>query len=225
MKKNVSFFACFLLLCGCAHAGVVVGGTRIIYDGDKKESSISIENPDASPYLIQSWIEDEAGNHQTGYFVITPPLFRLDGKQKNTIRIIQTNAPLTAIRESLFWLNIKAIPAADPSGSANTLQLAINTRIKLIYRPGALKGIAPDSVSNRLEWSRAENSLTVFNPTPYYINFNSLYAGGNPVEKVTYVAPLASAHFTLPQGARSNLIEWKVISDYGAIGAVHKASF
>lgn len=33
-------------------AGVVVGGTRLIYDGGKKESALNISNPDAMPYLI-----------------------------------------------------------------------------------------------------------------------------------------------------------------------------
>ncbi|HHT2327683.1 TPA: fimbrial biogenesis chaperone, partial [Enterobacter hormaechei] len=40
-----------------ASAGVVIGGTRIIFDGAKKEASISITNPDDVPYLIQSWID------------------------------------------------------------------------------------------------------------------------------------------------------------------------
>lgn len=40
-----------------AQAGVVIGGTRVIFDGNKKEASISVNNPDNIPYLIQSWIE------------------------------------------------------------------------------------------------------------------------------------------------------------------------
>lgn len=49
-----------------AQAGVVIGGTRVIFDGNKKEASISINNPDNTPYLIQSWIETPvmgAGRH------------------------------------------------------------------------------------------------------------------------------------------------------------------
>jgi P pilus assembly chaperone PapD len=47
-------------------------------------------------------------------------------------------------KESLFWLNIKAIPSA--SQVDNTLQIAIKTRIKLIYRPATMKGA---SLKNR----------------------------------------------------------------------------
>jgi len=50
------------LTLSTAQAGVIIGGTRIIFDGTKKEASISINNPDATPYLIQSWIDLPEGN-------------------------------------------------------------------------------------------------------------------------------------------------------------------
>lgn len=208
-----------------AHAGVIVGGTRIIYDGDKKESSISLENPDAAPYLIQSWVENEAGKNDKSSFIVTPPLFRLDAKNKNTLRIMQMAPSQPQDRETLYWMNIKSIPTADASRTENTLQLAVNTRIKLIYRPGALKNSTPDQASSQLKWSRQGQNLTVNNPTPYYINFNSISVGGKALSNVTYVAPRTSATFTLPASVSGNQVEWKVISDYGATGAVHNASF
>lgn len=223
-KISALLLAGFLAGSGIAHAGVIVGGTRVIYDGGKKEASISLENPDSKPYLIQSWVENEAGQSDKSSFIVTPPLFRLDGNQKNTLRIMQTAPRLAADRETLYWLNIKSIPAADPSRSENTLQLAINTRIKLIYRPPALKNSSPEKASSGLRWTRQGQTLAVNNPTPYYINFQSVSVNGRTLEKVTYVAPHATALFTLPPDARGNQIEWKVISDYGAIGAVHKSS-
>lgn len=209
---------------GIAQAGVIIGGTRVIYDGSKKESSIGIENPDASPYLIQSWVENEAGKSDKGSFVITPPLFRLDGKQKNTLRVIQAASPLATDRETLFWLNIKSISASEEAVTENTLQIAVNARIKLIYRPAALKGVTPDDASKQLKWSQQGQNLTVNNPTPFYINFNAISVGGKPVENVTYVAPRSSATFALPKASRGNQVEWKVISDYGAISPPHQAS-
>lgn len=225
IKLTTLLLTGLLAVSHIAHAGVIVGGTRIIYDGDKKEASIGVENPDASPYLIQSWVETETGQSDKRSFIVTPPLFRLDAKQKNTLRVIQTAPGLAADRETLYWLNIKSIPAADASRTENTLQLAINTRIKLIYRPAALKGSTPDQVSTKLTWSRQGQDLKVNNPTPYYINFNTISAGGKTLENVTYVAPNASATFKLPASARGNQVEWKVISDYGAVSATHQASF
>lgn len=61
-------------------------------------------------------------------------------RTKNILRIVGTGN-LPADHESLFWLNIKSIPSVEKRD--NTLQLAIKTRIKLIYRPEALKGVSP----------------------------------------------------------------------------------
>jgi len=44
-----------------ANAGVIIGGTRIIFEGAKKEATINITNPDNTPYLIQSWIDMQDG--------------------------------------------------------------------------------------------------------------------------------------------------------------------
>lgn len=147
-----------------AQAGVIVGGTRVIYDGAKKEMSLSVENPDKIEYLIQSWVENIEGNNSKAPFVITPPLFRLDSGQKNILRIVGTGN-LPADHESLFWLNIKSIPSVEKRD--NTLQLAIKTRIKLIYRPEALKGVSPEEVTDKLVWKKQGNKLLVNNPTAY----------------------------------------------------------
>ncbi|MGT9169473.1 fimbria/pilus periplasmic chaperone, partial [Escherichia coli] len=42
-------------------------------------------------------------------------------------------------RESLFYYNVREIP--PKSGKANTLQIALQTRIKLFWRPKALEKI------------------------------------------------------------------------------------
>ncbi|EMW2144584.1 molecular chaperone, partial [Enterobacter hormaechei] len=147
-----------------ASAGVVIGGTRIIFDGAKKEASISITNPDDVPYLIQSWIDVQDGQSGKAPFIITPPLYRLDGGQKNLERIVMTGS-LPQGQESLFWLNIKAIPSA--SKQMNSLQIAVKTRIKLIYRPESLRASTPEEQTNKLTWHRAGNALQVNNPTPY----------------------------------------------------------
>lgn len=204
-----------------AHAGVIIGGTRIIFDGAKKEASISITNPDSAPYLIQSWIDMQEGNTAKAPFIITPPLYRLDGGQKNIERIVMTGA-LPQEQESLFWLNIKAIPSA--SKQMNALQIAVKTRIKLIYRPEGLRASTPKEQANKLTWQRAGNEIQVNNPTQYVVNFNEITLGGKKLDDVTYVLPGASARFVLPNEARGNSLTFKIINDYGSPGVLHQAS-
>lgn len=61
----------------------------------------------------------------------------MQGKKENTLRIINaTNHQLPGDRESLFWVNVKAIPAMEKDQkNENTLQLAIISRIKCFIAP------------------------------------------------------------------------------------------
>lgn len=205
-----------------ANAGVIIGGTRVIFEGAKKEATINITNPDNTPYLIQSWIDMQDGVSGNAPFIITPPLYRLDGGQKNLERIVMTGS-LPQGQESLFWLNIKAIPSA--SKQMNALQIAVKTRIKLIYRPDGLRASTPEEQANKLTWQRSGNAIQVNNPTPYVINFNEITLGGRKLDDVTYVLPGASARFSLPEGVSGHFLTFKVINDYGSPGTAHQASF
>ncbi|QXA91468.1 fimbrial chaperone protein [Citrobacter braakii] len=222
MKKSIPFtVAALLLVMSSAQAGIIVGGTRIIYKGDKKETSISVKNPDKTSYLIQSWSDTGEKNGDKTQFMITPPLFRLGPVQENTLRIIRAGGNLPEDRESLYWMNIKSIPATEKNDSANTLQIAVKTRIKLIYRPQSLTE-QPEKFTDKLTWQRSGNSVTVTNPTPYYMNFSSVKVGGSTVKDASYVAPMSRATFTLPAGASGD-ISWVIINDFGSAGAEHRS--
>lgn len=201
--------------------GVTVGGTRLIYDGGKKEASLNVTNTDTSPYLIQSWAETQHGGAEKAPFIVTPPLFRLEGNQQNLLRIVRTGGNLPEDRESLYWLNIKSIPAGSKKDGANTLQIAVKTRIKLLYRPQGMKGV-PEEVTDKLTWSQSGARLSVNNPTPFVMNFQQVKVGGQEIKDVTYVLPMSQATFTVPANV-NGVVSWKLISDYGGVGAEHTA--
>lgn len=204
-----------------SHAGVVIGGTRVIYDGGKKEASLSVNNADNVPYLIQSWIDMPNGGAEKAPFVITPPLYRLDQGQKNVMRIVRAGN-LAEDKESMFWLNVKSIPSAEKK--ENTLQVAVKTRIKLIYRPEALKSASPEQEADKLTWQKSGNDIQVTNPTKYYMNFNEVDVNGKKLPEVTYVAPGSSARFALPAGVSGGQVTFKLINDYGGTGETHKST-
>jgi P pilus assembly chaperone PapD len=77
----------------------------------QKEVSLSVRNPDSSPYLIQTVIDNLESSQQKPPFIITPPLYRLDGGKENLMRVIQSGN-LPQDKESMFWLRVKAIPSA-----------------------------------------------------------------------------------------------------------------
>ncbi|EGO3302082.1 fimbria/pilus periplasmic chaperone [Salmonella enterica] len=214
-----------ILLCmglNNAFAGVALGATRVIYPAGKKQVQLALTNNDNnSTYLIQSWVENTQGQKYSK-FVITPPLFVMQGKKENTLRIIDlTNNLLPQDRESIFWLNVKAIPAMDKSNlSENTLQLAIVSRIKLYYRPTALT-IAPEEAPGKLSFHLHGTSLTLNNPTPYYLTVTEIKAGTHPIENAL-VPPMGNTSVNFPSGA-SHSITYRTINDYGALTPLLKS--
>ena len=199
-----------------AQAGIVIGGTRIIYNGDKKETSASIRNPDRSGvWLVQSWVDSGVKGSKTP-FIVTPPLFRINPGEENILRIVRTGESLPEDRESVFWLNVKSIPATDDSvPHNNVLQVVVKSRLKLFYRPAGLEG-QPETAYHHLSVSRSGNRLTVSNPTSYYVTLFTLKVDGQEIKEADMVPPKGSVSFTLPS-ATASMVSWQSISDYGGV--------
>jgi fimbrial chaperone protein len=221
-----SLAALLCLTAGIAspvHAGIVVGATRVICDEAAREASVSIKDADTAPFVVQAWIDTGTARGKAPFF-ITPPLSRLDPGKQNVLRVMRTNQELPADRESMYGLNVKEIP--ETPADKNVLQIAVRTRIKLFYRPAGLLG-RPSEAQARLEWhvDAAPNgkggTLTVHNPTPYYVTFATLHAGSAPADAVDieYVAPFGDAQHPIaqPVGHTPLKITFSTINDFGAI--------
>ncbi len=98
---SISFMATVLLLLlfAChstvANAAVALGATRVIYPANQKQVLLPVTNNDpASVYLIQSWIEN-AGDQKDTQFVITPPLFSMQGKKESTANPSTRQEPIS----------------------------------------------------------------------------------------------------------------------------------
>lgn len=212
-----------LLAATGVHAGVIINGTRLVYQGDKKESSIGLSNPDTMDYLVQSWVDASGKNQAKAPFLITPPLFRLNAKEDNVLRVVRTGGNLPGDRESMYWLNIKAIPSSKQVAGMNTLQIAINTRIKLLYRPSAVKG-KPEDEGDKLQWHIEGSDLVVNNPTPFYMNFQNVTLNGHKIEKATFAVPETETHFALPARTGGTTLAWSIITDYGSVSKTWSTS-
>ncbi|TBL66090.1 molecular chaperone [Hafnia alvei] len=203
--------------------GVVLSATRVVYDAKNKETSISIKNRNVDQYfLVQSWIDDNHGNKKVP-FTITPPLFRLSADKENMLRIIKTAGDVPDDRESVFYINVKAIPPVpDDAAAQNTLQVAIKTRIKLFYRPKGLPG-KPEESYQQLQWSIQGNDLVVNNPTPYSVSFNEISVGGKDVKEINMVEAKSESRYPISAGQRGK-ISFTAINDFGGISGSVTAS-
>ncbi|ASV54478.1 hypothetical protein LJPFL01_1115 [Lelliottia jeotgali] len=220
MKLKPLFAATALLFAShsvFASDGIVLGATRVVYSADAKEASLTVDNHSSKQYfLVQSWVDDKDGNKKVP-FSITPPLFRLNANKENMLRIMKTGGQLPNDRESVYWLNVKAIPPAPEAGDAqNVLQLAIKTRIKMFYRPADLPGKADES-PKALQWSVQGGELIAKNPTAYSVTLDSVKLSGNEIKNVNLVMPKSEAHFKLPAGVQGKQVVFTTINDYGGV--------
>lgn len=225
MLKQITLkTAVILALTTCsAYAGTQIGATRVVYLEGKKESSVTINNKDASPYLIKSWIEN-FGTTAGTYFMVTPPLFRIDENQQNVIRIFKTNSQLPTDKESLFFLNVTSIPASNGEEDRNTLQIAVRTKMKLIYRPKGLADNVPEDFAQKLTWTTSAGTITAKNSSPYFMNFAQITLNGKvvPMAERNYVPPMSTSTYELPsKSTTGGTVEWSIINDFGGKGKTH----
>lgn len=214
--RKIFFLAILLTYNQFSFAGIVVGATRLIYNEGDADASVSITNSTAKNiYLIQSWIENENGSKSSS-FLVTPPLFRIDPQKENTLRVIDTSDNLPKDKESLFWLNIKQIPAVDTENSGNSLQLVVKSRMKLIVRPKGLSQNAAEAY-RLLTFSKENNTLHIQNPTPYYVSLYKLKINGTEKNGVDYIQPKGSYTVKGISSDKHLKIEWQSVTDSGGI--------
>ena len=217
-----------------AHAGIVVGATRVVFPGASRDVSVRVENKGQDPALVQAWIDDgddrSSPENARAPFAITPPIFRIDPGRGHALRIVHVGAPPPADHEALYWLNVLEIPPSPEAGKGvNTLQFAFRHRLKLLHRPSGLDVVPADSPAV-LKWSiegkGASRRLRVDNPSPYVMSFNevTIVAGKTPAASYPLGGGMALAkgqaswpllkETTLPAGVS---VRFATINDYGAV--------
>ncbi len=156
-----------------SQAAIQPDRTRIIFNSDEKASSLKIENQSKRlPYLAYSWIEDEKGKKDDTFLVALPPIQRLNPGAISQVRIVKQDKArsLPQDRESLFYFNVREIPPApENKGNNAVVQMALQSRLKLFWRPASLKKKPGVEVEHQLKAHQQGNTLLVNNPTAYYI--------------------------------------------------------
>ncbi|MCT6516192.1 MULTISPECIES: fimbria/pilus periplasmic chaperone [Enterobacterales] len=216
MYRNYIFL--FFLFCFSSFSyagGVALAATRIIYPMDAKQTSITINNTDKKlRFLVQSWIDDN-NDKKTDEFIVTPPLFVSKPESENKLRIIYAGKVLPTDRESLFWLNTKAIPEIEREDikDKNILQLAVLSRIKIFIRPQGLE-FKTEDIPNSLEFIYSQGGIVINNPTPYYATLINIKLGDERLNS-TMVPPKGSIEIKI-NNPSYNQISYQTINDYGA---------
>lgn len=223
MKKLLSY-TCLAVLGMTSFnvsAAIVLDRTRVVYPGGAKSISLNIKNENQKlPYLAQAWIEDTQGQKISSPFVILPPVQRVDANQKSIVRIASVPAidSLPKDRESIYYFNLREIP--PKSEKSNVMQIAVQSKIKLFYRPEAIIPERGAVWQDQVLITKQGTTLKVNNPTPYYITYVGL---GHPQGKertvikgfsAFMVEPKSEQTVTIPE-ALGNQFVISYVNDYG----------
>ncbi|OMQ18966.1 hypothetical protein BMI79_21545 [Serratia oryzae] len=159
-----------------AQAAISLDRTRVVFPGNEKSVSLTVRNQNPElPYLAQGWLEDAQGTKLEGNsaFTVLPPVQRVEPKGQTQLKIqaMPGASLLPQDRESLYYFNLREIP--PKSDKANVLQIALQTRVKMFYRPAALAEEAAKlqatPFQEQLTLTKTGDGYTVNNPTPYFV--------------------------------------------------------
>ncbi|BEO20972.1 fimbrial protein StfD [Serratia marcescens] len=224
-RNVIGLLATTTLLAGVlaptAQAAIALDRTRVIFDGSVQSVSLSVSNQNKQlPYLAQGWLEDGQGNKIQSPLTVLPPVQRIEPGKPSQVKIQALPAAkmLPQDRETLYYFNLREIP--PKSNKPNSLQIALQTRIKLFYRPAA---IAPERNAapwqEQLTLSKQGDKYIVNNPTPYYVTIvdaaNRKGVEGAKGFEPFMVPPKGSTPLTVSAGSVGNSPVLTYINDYG----------
>lgn len=209
------------LLAQQAQAAIALDRTRIIFDGSQQSVSLNVSNQNKQlPYLAQGWIEDDQGNKIQSPLTVLPPVQRIEPGKPSQVKIQALPAAklLKQDRETVYYFNLREIP--PKSTKPNTLQIALQTRIKLFYRPASIamdKNAAPPQ--EQITLKKQGDKFVVNNPTPYYVTLVDAAAKkdgpGIKSFEPMMVPPKGNLPLTVSAAAVGNSPVLTYVNDYG----------
>lgn len=174
-----------------AQADMIIESTRIIYPETKREVSFKVSNVNKErATFIQMWLDDGnaaiAPEDAVTPFNLTPPVAKLKADSSQMVRLVFTGEPLPADRESVFYFNMLEIP--QKSNEESKISFAVRTRIKVFYRPKALKGELTEHM-DKVTWKLIKKDgnwvAEANNPSAFHLSFFSLNLGSGGKLDVT----------------------------------------
>ena len=83
-------------------------------------------------------------------------------------------------RESLFYFNVREIP--PQSNAENLLQIALQTKLKLFYRPKSISNHDLVRPFREVKVSVKDSKIILNNPTPYYLALVALTGNDTQID-------------------------------------------
>lgn len=223
-RHNIALAGLILLYLPQTWAALAIDRSRIVINEGTKSVAINVTNKNVQqPYLAQAWIESESGEKVHEPFMVLPPLQRVEADSRSKLRIEAVKLPgaLPDNREQVFYLNLREIP--PKSEQSNVLMLAVQTRIKIFYRPKSLAvGSAETSVpgAEKITMEKRPEGYVIHNPTAYYFSFVNLRSSPEGSRWKDFspvmVPPFGSASLDLRNRDPGHNPVLSFVNDYGS---------
>ncbi|HDL6451853.1 TPA: molecular chaperone [Escherichia coli] len=217
MHKKILFLIFMLFTCNVLSSpkGIGLDVTRVIFDSENDSASFTVKNTSTNMVLL---LKSTVGNYYSDDakvpFFITPPLNRIDPNSNVQFRInkLDSAMALPKDRESLFAVNVLAIP---PKKDNSSVQIGINTKIKLIYRPHEINDKSfIDSLPEKLIFNKHKDGIKIKNPTPYFVTIGKMSFNGLLTNRPATMLRPFSEYVIHEKNVKT--LSFSIIDDYGA---------
>ncbi|EFA4552979.1 molecular chaperone [Escherichia coli] len=225
MYKTLILFIFISFGAIASSGGITLDVSRVVFDSQNNSQSFTMKNTSSQMVLL---IRATANNYYSNDnkdvpFFITPPLNRIEPNSDIQFRINKLDSieRLPKDRESLFAINVLAIP---PKKEKTEVQMALNTKIKLIYRPREINDpLTIEHLQDKLILSKNKSGIRIENPTPYFVTianfkFNNLNTNRQP----EMIKPFSDI---ILRENNINSMSFSIINDFGGNSASRNISF
>ncbi|HIE1439258.1 TPA: fimbrial biogenesis chaperone [Enterobacter hormaechei] len=205
--------------------GITLDISRVIFDSENSSESFTMKNTSSNMVLlIRATVNDYYTDHDKEIpFFITPPLNRIDPNSDIQFRINKLDGAenLPKDRESIYAINVLAIP---PKKEKSEIQIALNTKIKLIFRPTEINNtLEIEKLKDKLILTKGVGGINIKNPTPYFatitkIKFNGI-SSNRPSEMIKPFSDI-----TLEE-KNAKTMSFSIINDFGGNSNMRTVSF
>ncbi|HCA4490492.1 MULTISPECIES: fimbrial biogenesis chaperone [Enterobacteriaceae] len=226
MIRNVIFIFIFIFSNSAFSnsKGISLDVSRAIFDEANNSISITAKNTSEDMVLL---LKAYVSNYYTDSeekvpFFITPPLNRIDPESSVQFRINKLDEVelLPKDRESIFSINVLAIP---PKKKGVYIQMALNTKIKLIYRPKEINNQKEvGRIIDRISIVKNGEDITFYNPTPYFATIGRMVINNIPSNKTVMIKPFSNESIT---EKNASSISYSLINDFGGMSNEKKVIF
>ena len=179
--KKIVLYCVGLLLSYSCQAGILAAKTRIVFKNGEHEQSLMIANTNPYPVILQTWVDRGEGNPDTENipFLVLPPFVKVAPDAIHGLKLLYNGKALPNDRETVFWLNLYEIPMIKRhSDQAAYMNLAMNTQLKLFYRPKQIAKMSPEMIVGKIHFKIVEqdkkNYIECENSTPYHASLINL---------------------------------------------------